>query len=631
MGKKKPQQKNIPKQDLAKPAKVNNQPKVELQKKGLSLWILLTIAAGILAITYFAYQPALDNDFVDWDDNVYVVENPLVRNKQVPTSQIFKEVVSLNYHPLTMLSMRWNANECKDCVYGISAKPFISWNLYLHLLNTLLVFFLAFRLSKENLFTAIFSAVVFALHPMHVESVAWVSERKDVLYVFFFLLGLLSYDKFLQGRYSSSQKTDVKWLFLALIAFVLSCLSKAMAVVFPLLMILMDMYRNPEMNGVKALKQSFSTKKILEYVPFFGIALFFGLMAMSVQSGDDFGGFFPKTGIEKAVNEFDTFSLLQRFQFAAYGFCMYIIKFFAPTGLCTFHPYPTQAEYDSSPVYWGFFVLALAIGALTVFSLRKTKLFVLGIGFYLFTVVLVLQFVSVGVVIMADRYSYLPYIGLAFMLAMSVENYIPKNIRSVFYGIAGIAAVFWFIQTKSQVDSWQDSETLWARVISIYPGQEQPHSIRGNYFGKMASRAAEKNDIKTQNMYMAKAEADFKRAIELKSTRADVYEGMGNIHGMRNEHAKAIEMYNQAIKFNDKKATVYINRGIAYSLSGNQQSSLKDMEKAAELDPKPMHLLYRGIARKTAGNIAAAKADFEAVLKMDPGNKAALEQLNAIK
>jgi tetratricopeptide (TPR) repeat protein len=631
MGKKKPQQKNIPKQDLAKPAKVNNQPKVELQKKGLSLWILLTIAAGILAITYFAYQPALDNDFVDWDDNVYVVENPLVRNKQVPTSQIFKEVVSLNYHPLTMLSMRWNANECKDCVYGISAKPFISWNLYLHLLNTLLVFFLAFRLSKENLFTAIFSAVVFALHPMHVESVAWVSERKDVLYVFFFLLGLLSYDKFLQGRYSSSQKTDVKWLFLALIAFVLSCLSKAMAVVFPLLMILMDMYRNPEMNGVKALKQSFSTKKILEYVPFFGIALFFGLMAMSVQSGDNFGGFFPKTGIEKAVNEFDTFSLLQRFQFAAYGFCMYIIKFFAPAGLCTFHPYPTQAEYDSSPVYWGFFVLALAIGALTVFSLRKTKLFVLGIGFYLFTVVLVLQFVSVGVVIMADRYSYLPYIGLAFMLAMSVENYIPKNIRSVFYGIAGIAAVFWFIQTKSQVDSWQDSETLWARVISIYPGQEQPHSIRGNYFGKMASRAAEKNDIKTQNMYMAKAEADFKRAIELKSTRADVYEGMGNIHGMRNEHAKAIEMYNQAIKFNDKKATVYINRGIAYSLSGNQQSSLKDMEKAAELDPKPMHLLYRGIARKTAGNIAAAKADFEAVLKMDPGNKAAMEQLNAIK
>ena len=631
MGKKKPQQKNIPKQDIAKPAKVNNQPKVELQKKGLSLWILLTIAAGILAITYFAYQPALDNDFVDWDDNVYVVENPLVRNKQVPTSQIFKEVVSLNYHPLTMLSMRWNANECKDCVYGISAKPFISWNLYLHLLNTLLVFFLAFRLSKENLFTAIFSAVVFALHPMHVESVAWVSERKDVLYVFFFLLGLLSYDKFLQGRYSNSQKTVIKWLLFALSAFVLSCLSKAMAVVFPLIMILMDMYRNPEMNGIKAMKESFSIKKILEYVPFFAIALFFGLMAMSVQSGDNFGGFFAKTGIEKAVNEFDTFSLLQRFQFAAYGFCMYIIKFFAPTGLCTFHPYPTQAEYDSSPVYWGFFILALAIGALTVLSLRKTKLFVLGIGFYLFTVVLVLQFVSVGVVIMADRYSYLPYIGLAFMLAMSVETYIPKNIRSVFYGIAGIAAVFWFIQTKTQVDSWQDSETLWGRVISIYPGQEQPHSIRGNYYGKMASRAAEKNDIKTQNMYMAKAEADFKRAIELKSTRADVYEGMGNIHGMRNEHAKAIDMYNQAIKFNDKKATVYINRGIAYSLSGNQQSSLKDMEKAAELDPKPMHLLYRGMARKTAGNIAAAKADFEAVLKMDPGNKAAMEQLNAIK
>jgi protein O-mannosyl-transferase len=634
MSKKKPQQNNIPKQEQKNSAIIQNKSKQAglnpEPARGFSIWILLLIAAGIMALTYIAYQPALDNDFVDWDDNVYVIDNPLVRNEEIDASQVFKEVVSLNYHPLTMLSMRLNANECKECVHGISARPFISWNLYLHLLNTLLVFFLAFRLSRENLFTAIFSAAVFALHPMHVESVAWVSERKDVLYVFFFLIGLLLYDKFLERRYSAEKKSDYKWYALALLAFVFSCLSKAMAVVFPLLLILMDMYRNPEGKGFEALKQSFLPRKILEYLPFFLIALFFGLMAMSVQSGSDFGGFFEKTGREVAVNKFDTFSILQRLHFAAYGFCMYIVKFFVPTDLCTFHPYPTQAQYDSSPVYWGFFALALIIAALSIFSLLKTKIAAFGVGFYFFTVAFVLQFISVGVVIMADRYSYLPYVGLSFMMAMAVEMYIPKNIRVVFYGLAAVAAVAWFIQTRAQVDSWQNSETLWGRVISIYPDQEQPHSIRGNYYGKMASGAADQKDAKSQAMFMEKSEADFKKAIELKSTRADVYEGMGNIQGMRGNHIKAIEMYNKAIELDPNKATVYINRGIGFSMSGDLQRSLKDMEKAVELEPKPMHLLYRGMARKSVGDKAAAKADFEAVLKMDPGNKAAMEQLKLL-
>ena len=632
MKKKKVQSQNTVKPDLK--SKAMDKPKVAEplnKQKGIGIWSLLMISAAVMILTFLAYQPALDNDFVDWDDNAYVIDNPLVRNPQVPLSQIFKEPVSLNYHPTTILTMRWNTNECKECFHGISASPFINWNLYLHLLNVLLVLLLTFRLSRNNLFVAIFSSVVFALHPMHVESVAWVSERKDVLYVFFFLLGLLAYDKYLDGRYSSSQKVDLKWLALALIAFILSCLSKAMAVVFPLVMILMDMYKNPENNGFKALKQAFVPKKLFEYLPFFGVALFFGLMAMSVQAGNDFGGFLDKKGQEVAINKFDTFSIIQRLHFAAYGFCMYIIKFFVPSNLCTFYPYPTQQVYDSSPMYWGFFVLAILIAGLSIFSLTKTKIVAFGIGFYFFAVAFVLQFISVGVVIMADRYSYLPYVGFAFMLAMLIETYIPKKFKVILYGISAATAILWFIQTRSQVDVWQDSESLWGRVISLYPNEEQPYSIRGHYYGKRSSKAAEINDQKALQMYMGKAEADFRKAIELKSQRADVYEGMGNINGMRNEHKKAIEMYNEAIKFDPKKASVYINRGIALSMSGEKEKSLRDMEKAAELDPKPMHLLYRGIARQSLGNTAAARADYEAVLKLDPGNKAAMEQLKTLK
>lgn len=632
MSKEKPQHKNSPKQDLKKSAASQHIAKQTISTiapaKSFSLWLLLLIAAGLMAITYIAYEPALDNDFVNWDDNIYVIDNPLVRNEQIPSSQIFNKEISLNYHPLTILTMRWNANECKECLDGISARPFISWNIYLHLLNTLLVFFLIFRLSKENLFAAIFTAAVFALHPMHVESVAWVSERKDVLYVFFFLIGLLLYDKFLEGKYGAEKKSDYKWYVLALLAFVLSCLSKAMAVVFPLVLILMDMYRNTEKKGFKSLGQAFLRVKILEYLPLFAISFLFGIIAYNVQSGGDFFGLIEKTGKDAAVSSFAT--LIQSFQFAAYGFCMYIIKFFVPTDLCTFHPYPTQAQYDSSAVYWGFFVLALAIVALSIFSLVRTKIVAFGVGFYFFTVAFVLQFISVGVVIMADRYSYLPYVGLSFMLAMAVETYMTKNIRVIFYGIATVAAVACFLQTRAQVDSWQNSETLWSRVISIYPGQEKPHSLRGNYYGKMASRAAEQKDAKSQALFVEKAEADFKIAIELKSPRADVYEGMGNIHGMRGEHLKAIEMYNKAIKIDPLKASVYINRGIGYNMSGDLQRSLKDMDKAVNLDRKPMHLLYRGIAHKLLGDKVVAKADFEAVLQMEPGNKAAMEQLKTL-
>jgi hypothetical protein len=604
----------------------------ELNKKpGLSMLNLLLIAAGLLILTFIAYQPALDNDFVDWDDNVYVIDNPMVRNEKVPVSQIFKQPVSLNYHPITMLSMRWNSNECKDCVYGISAKPFITWNLILHLLNTFLVLLLAFRLSKQNVFVGVFTAAVFALHPMHVESVAWVSERKDVLYVFFFLLGLLAYDRYLEIRNAEAQKIDLKWIGLALVSFVLACLSKAMAVVFPLVMILMNFWRNSNEKPIKALIESFQPKKLLEYVPFFAVAIFFGLMAMDVQSGGDFGGMLDKRGQEVAVNKFDTFTILQRLHFAAYGFCMYIFKFFVPTTLCTFHPYPTQAEYDSNSIFWGLFVLAIVIAGLTVFSLFKTKIAAFGIGFYLFTVAFVLQFISVGVVIMADRYSYLPYFGLAFMLAMFVEQYLPKNIKTGVYGLAAVACIAWLVQTRIQVDTWQNSEKLWGTVIGYFPNEEQPYSIRGNYYGKMASFAASKGDANGQKTYMDKAAADFQKAIQLNSKRADVFEGMGNIHGMRGEHPKALEMYNKAILYNPAKATAFVNRGIAYSLLGDQKASLNDMDTAVKLDPKPTHLLYRGIGRQTLGDNVGARADYEAVLKQEPGNKMATERLGSIK
>ena len=255
----------------------------------LYLWAACLLL-GVL--TYVVYQGAFDNQFVDWDDYAYVIENNLVRadsdiadfaalksqNKAInPTvghynttiNDVFSRVVSLNYHPLTVLTMRWNNNACPDCREGISAAPFIWWNVVLHILNSILVLLLIYWMSKKNLFASIVVAAIFALHPMHVESVAWVSERKDVLYTFFFLGGLLAYTKYLDeaGR---------KWLMLAFGLFILSCLSKAMAVVFPLVMLLLYFWNDQSETNILSLKNTLIS--IPHTLPFFAVSLGFGLL-----------------------------------------------------------------------------------------------------------------------------------------------------------------------------------------------------------------------------------------------------------------------------------------------------------------------------------------------------------------
>jgi len=217
------------------------------------------------------------------------------------------------------------------------------------------------------------------------------------------------------------------------------------------------------------------------------------------------------------------------------------------------------------------------------------------------------------------------------MLAMDIEKFLPDSIKKGIYFLYAVAAIVWFMQTRTQVDTWQNSDTLWGTVLKIYPNQEQPHSIRGNFYGKMASYYEARKDVKKQQEYMDKSFKDFEKAISLKSARPDVYEGMGNIYGMRRENEKAMQMYSKAIELNPNKASVYINRGIARSMLGQKEESLKDMSKAFELEPKTTHLLYRGIAKQAIGDLNGAKADFQEVLKREPGNKAAEEQLKQIK
>ncbi|MDC0231226.1 tetratricopeptide repeat protein [Aureispira] len=659
--------KNSPVITKKKTSKVKNKPPTQSSKDNPRLF--LVIACFVLGfLTFYIYQGALDNDFVDWDDYAYVIDNNLVRadsdiktltsiknnninainstvgNYNTTIGDVFQTIVSLNYHPLTILTMRWNNNVCMDCSNGISARPFILWNLILHIFNSILVLLLIYWMTGKNLLAAIVVASVFTLHPMHVESVAWVSERKDVLYTFFFLGGLLTYSKWLTS-------SGNKWLIITFILLLLSCLSKAMAVVFPFVMLLIYFWNDKSKDNFSALKNTLKPSSLAHTIPFFGLSLFFGLLAVSVQSGGDFGGLLEKSSSSVAINSFDTFSILQRFQFACYGFLEYIIRFFIPTDLCTFYPYPDQPTYDNSIFFKLAPFIVSAVLGVAIASIRYTKCIAAGIGFYLVTIVLVLQFVSVGTVIMADRYTYLPYIGLAFIFVMLVQEFMKKNLQVPSYLCMLALCLILIPKTITQIETWQDSETLWTNVIELHKvngnilqqNMEQPLSIRGNFYGKRSEKAKNNEE---RNKYINMAFEDFEIAAKLGSKRPDVYEGIGNTYGMRGHNLQtqgqkekayeffqnAIKNYNLALELNPTKGSTYFNRAVTYSILRDHPRAIEDYTNAMKYAPEqsPNALVNRGISYKQLGQTDKAIADFQKALKYNPDQKLAKDFLNEL-
>jgi protein O-mannosyl-transferase len=581
------------------------------------------ILSGLLIIILVlaTYQGASKNGFVDWDDNEYVENNKLVRSSgETQYKDIFSTVVSLNYHPLTMLSMRLNNNSCKTCPNGISAKPFIRGNIILHVLNSILVLLLIFSLSGKNITVSFLVAAVFGVHPMHVESVAWVSERKDVLYSFFFLSGLLVYLKYLNKK-----KGKYLWLIFSFILFVLSCLSKATAVVFPVVLLLLNFWTHDN-EGNRSIKSTLyeivSPKNLLLLLPFFIVSIFFGIMTTKIQSGNNFMGMlkFIKEPND-VINIVGPVSLLQHFQIGSYGFFTYIIKFFLPVNLSPFYPYPTLQEFNHGSFSVNLWLSSLALlltAFITIWSLRKTKLYFFSLGFYFITIALVLQFMSVGTAVIAERYSYLPYIGLAFLPATLIAN-TPARIKKVLLIISGCFIIILMILSRQQIKVWFDSETLWSQVIARHPHLELARSARGKYYYMLSSHA--KNASEKQNLE-DKALADFREAIKAGTKEAEVYEGTGVILETRGDLKNALVFLNKAISIDPKKGRAYYNRAMILDGLGQKEEAIKDYSVALiyKTDLTIEILSNRAVLFIETGKFKEAVSDLDYLISADSNN-----------
>jgi len=619
------QKKPLPKNENFTVKNENSQPSKALIKPAISVIVLCFL-------TFITFYGAFDNSFVNWDDQVYVEEQPLVLNKEY--AALWKTPVSLNYHPVTMISL---ALQVPKDTKKLSPAPLIKLNIWLHIFNAVLVFLLLWMINEKKWIVAILTAAIFALHPMHVESVVWVSERKDVLYTFFFLLSCITY-----WQYVVTDKK--KWIAFAFIFFMLSVLSKAMAVVLPLILLLLDYWKGRKLTDLKV---------VAEKIPFLVVSLFFGLMAISVQGGGDFGGLLSLYGEKsKAIADAEAFTLLQRFQFASYGFIQYIVMFFNPSKICAFYPYPVSNKLDGLPAIL-YPVSTIAIIGLAIWSSLKTKIFTFGIGFYFITIALVLQFLSVGLALMADRYSYVPYIGLAFLLTYIADLWLTTKSKTLQYGWFTILSIFIFFlaaKTKSQVDVWQNSESLWTQALQYYPTEDLILANRGNHRGKTGN--------------INGAMADFEAAIADGCNRADVYEGLGNSYGTMSEQqpdkkneyiTKAISMFNKALELEPNNGQVRYNLGVA-QLQTNPGASVEAFSEALRLMPyKEANILpvlglsllnsgkyqeaiitltkvigsgnatdavfyHRGLANLGIGNREAAKNDFNQALTINPAN-----------
>lgn len=527
---------------------------------------------AVLALTALIYIRALYNGFASWDDDNYILNNDFIRNFSIQGFKaIFSSFYFANYHPLTTLTYWFEYS-----LFGLNPLPYHLLNVLLHLLNTWLVYKLAEKLSGKKI-TALLVALFFAIHPMHVESVAWISERKDVLYTAFYLLSLLMYLRFLKAE------NKTKLYIAALLLFVCSLLSKSAAVTLPIILIAIDLYQG----------RKFSVKMIVEKIPFLLLSILFGILAILSQQSTE------------SISDLSlSYPFIDRIFLISSAVSFYIVKLFAPLGLSAMHYFP---ETHGGSLPWMYyvslpFILLLCWLVIRRSSFRKEILF--GAGFFLIAISVMIQLIPVGFALTAERYTYVAYIGLFYFIAQWIAGLKNGQLKSTAFTVVIIFAIIFSYQSWSRIGVWKDGKTLFSDVIEKYPESFHAYWIRGN--------------IKNNDEDLQGALQDFNKSVEYRPgfvfgliNRADVKTKLLDYKG-------ALDDMNIAIKLKDDVSEAYNNRGMAYDGLGDTMKALQDYNKAILINPKLAKAYNnRGVLKANIGNTAGAQQDINMSISLD--------------
>jgi tetratricopeptide (TPR) repeat protein len=548
-------------------------------------WLLLAIAAVTIAV----YLPIRQHEFVSIDDPLYVSENPVVARglSWDGVAWAFTTGHAANWHPLTWLSHMLDVR-----LFGMAAGWHHVTSLVLHVANALLLFLLLARMTRRAGASA-FVAALFAVHPLHVESVAWVAERKDVLSSFFWLLTLWSYLLHVgtPGRAGSPQARPGEpsrraWYGLALVFYALGLMAKPMLVTLPFVLLLVDWWPLGRFGENRKIWRALAWEK----VPFLALAVASSLITFLVQRR---GG---------AVSNLAVVPFGERAANAVVAYGAYALKTVWPGGLSVFYPHP-----QSIPVV-PLAISAAALIGVTWLAIRlaRSRAYVLaGWLWYLITLAPVVGIVQMGRQAMADRYTYVPLIGLFVMAAWGAADLLARwpARRFVLPVTASSLVLLCAFTARAQVGYWANSASLWQHALDVDPG----NYYALNSLGAMASDAGRVDE----------AIARFSDAIRFAPDYPEAYNNLGLAKVRKGLAAEAVPLYRKAIGLNPSLAEAHNNLGVALTTLGRAAEAVPEHEAAVRLKPTsaPFHNNL-GVALYSSGRAADAIAPFTEALRL---------------
>jgi lipoprotein NlpI len=565
--------------------------------------IPVLICLGLAILTVITFWSLKDCGFINLDDNMYVHKNAYVQSGlnwnsigQAFSSELMEG--SANWHPVTWLSLMLDYS-----IFGLNSSGFHLMNLLFHVMNTILLFLVFHRMTKK-LWPSAFVAVLFAIHPLHVESVAWIAERKDVLSTFFWMLTLGAYSYYVESP--GFRRYCFVFLF-----FALGLMAKPMLVTLPFVLLLLDYWPLQRFGEKKPAdpeyKWSLIYPLIWEKVPLFVLAVLSSIVTYVAQQK---GG---------GVKSLEVFPLGVRIGNAFISYIAYIGKMIWPSNLAVIYPHPGGVILWQ--VFWSVLLL-IAITLAVVWVVKRFPYLATGWLWYLGTLVPVVGIVQVGNQAMADRYAYIPLIGLFIMAAWGVPDLLKKwNYRKeILFTLSALILLCLPIKTWTQVGYWQNSITLFDHTLEVTDDNWLAYNYRGSAYSGLGN--------------YRQAMEDYDWAIEIKPGYAETYYNRGNAYTLLGNYRQAIEDYNRAIEFKPGDAMAYNNRGAAYTLLGNYRQAIEDYDSVIKITPNYADAYYnRGNVYGVLGQYQLAMEDFNKVIRLKPDyadayNNRALVYLN---
>ena len=573
----------------------------------------------IVAATLALYNPVNRHPFVNYDDDRYVTENAHVRAGLTSDTirWAFTSTDQANWHPLTWLS---HALDCQ--LFGLNPAGHHFTNLLLHALSAAILYLLLVW-STGRVAPSLFVAGLFALHPINVESVAWIAERKNVLCTFFFLATLAAY-----GWYA--RKPGWRSYLAVAALFTCSLMSKPMAVTLPFVLLLLDYWPLARWEGGKpeaiATPQKRWPSLIVEKIPLFLLSLASSLITMRAQAA---GG---------AVRSVLSYSLSVRLENAIVAYATYLGKLIWPARLAPLYPHP-----GNSLATWQVIVSAMVLIVITALALRSKRYVLVGWLWFLGTLIPVIGLIQVGDAAMADRYAYIPSIGIFVIIAFAFDDLATRfKLPTAARAVPMIAVLVAFaVATEHQLAFWQSSYDLWSHTVEV----TAPNYIAQDNLGgalvllgradeayphfQTAAQINPRDPMSHSNLgaylhehgQLQPALKEYQKAISLTSDSgllASTYANMGSLYRTLNEDDKAFQSYQTALSLNPAQFNAYLGLGMLMEKNGKLSDAIADYSRSVELVPSPEGYLRLGHALETTSHKAEALAAYQQALKLAP-------------